>query len=732
MTALENIDALKARLKADRSAFTNYEEEVREIYDAIFALRLTVNSERGKKSSLEVKPEKEEYEKNLKTIKESKTMQAFVKSKGLQGMNALMASGHGGEAEDAFRMYVLKQPALTVDVPRRYMPTANARIEVLQNTLNDYPAKSEQALSLYSEIFRTRRAVKAVHGEKDRLKANIDPDYLMHVPHIENSETFKKFVAEKGDALKSMIRKGHGGEAELMFKEHVLNLDRIPSDIQKEYMPTALERTETLQKKIKSADFTRMGEDQRADLYAELLSARDCVGAVRGKKDSLKYGMDPLAAGNWTKYWGRSKTFKDFLRLNPGEARKAALTGHGGELEDKLYNYVLHQDAIRNDVPDKYIPTALKRTEALQYRIKHADFDGYSLEKQTMLYAELMATRTATGAQRGKKDSLDKKLDPAAVENWRESMKNSKTLKDFVASNPDAVRKAALSGHGGALDDMFKEYVKNLDRIPEDVPQEYMPNALQRTEVLQKKIKAEADAGKRIGLYKELMATREAVGSVRGDKKSLDTQIDRKNFAKARKNTDKETIDNFLKSTPDAELAGAARSGHGGELDDKFRKYVTQKTIQNGLTPKYVSERFRPDTGEVLEGTRRSLKTTIKGQPDEFFTEKKDGIKQRVASVMYYQRVNDQMFGKEKLDAISHDKVLDGVRQIVNDQKFNNMFDKLGPRYAAELVANNDIPTLFQEYAEAPGAQRQEPVQEQQNVVQQQPARQDERQAGIH
>ena len=269
-TVLENIDVLKDRLKNGQLDYQNYEKEAKEIYASIFALRSSVNAERNKKSTLRYTPKKEVFDQQKKDLLEDKNFDAFVKKHGTEKINQWIAGGHGGAVEAEYQEYLKTSPRLSEKTPKRYMPSAKERIDSLQKELKNKDSQSADAFRIYAEIFRARRSVGALHSDKSRLEANISGENYGKAPDLEKNETFKKFAKEKGEELKALALKGHGGEAEKQFRAYVTNLDHVPTDVPKPYGPTALERTEALQKKMKSADFNALPQEKKQALYKKI------------------------------------------------------------------------------------------------------------------------------------------------------------------------------------------------------------------------------------------------------------------------------------------------------------------------------------------------------------------------------------------------------------------------------------------------------------------------------
>ena len=710
-TAYENIEKLKTRLKDGDLDFQKFEEESKKIYATIFALRIAVNSKEGSASSLKVKADQNVFKTNYDMLMKSEAFDAFIKEKGTDGINALIAKGHGGEAEKAFREHMMKTPRLGKELPARFMPTANVRIESLQKELeSEKKADSEKAIRIYSEIFRARRSVGAQHKNsqnKNRLAMQIPGANYAITPDFEKSETFKTFVKEKGEDLKKLIGKGHGGEAERFYRDYVKELDHIPEDVPISYMPTAKDRIDALQEKIKSKEFEQYSEEKKNAIYTELYAARCCIGAERGKEKTLERYPDPKNLNAWVKYWNKSTTFQEFLKKDPKAIKDAATSGHGGAMEDKLKEHILNSDHIRDDTWKQYMPTAEDRTRSIQTLIDSKLFLNLSSEKKAEYYCELMATRQSVNAVRKDKKSLAPQLDPKKVSDLYDKWNKCETFKTYLSKNPIDAMKAATSGHGGALEDAFKDYVKNLDHIPADVPQGYLPTAEERLEVLQKKVKSTTDPKLRADLYKEMMATRMAAQAIRKTPSTLSKPVDPVKLNEAYEKLNKsKSLKNFLEKTPAAELKDAATAGHGGALEDKYTEYAVNRAYQLGKVPSGVPDRYRPTPDQLTKKFQTEIQSNLKTKDEKWFKDNSDQIRKETAALLYMKQVNAEKstdVGRKSL--MSHDKMEEGITKILTDPKFNNMYKELGPKKTAQLASQEKMTALVKKYQEAKGAE---------------------------
>ncbi|MBO6159649.1 MAG: hypothetical protein J6P72_10395 [Firmicutes bacterium] len=701
--ARENIEKIqKAIDKRDfkNDARTSHDERMK-AYAAIFALRNSVQSIRGNKESLNKAVDPMVFQANQDQLLKSQNFYDFVVGQGKNKMISGLRSGHGGSMEDAFQEYLMDVEKLDPQ-PNRYMPKdAPKRIENLQRKLNGITnPKSERAIGIYAEIFRTRRAKGVTHTllANSKLQGPIDSDAFAQAPDLSGNETFKEMINKKGAEFKGLMAKGHGGEAENFFKDYVKEANYIDRNMPLDYLPTSLERIEALQKKVKANSFNSLSEDQQDALYLEILATRFSAGAQRGKKSSLDSPMYPNEMHNWLDYFKQHPMYKDFLHSNKAEIKEAVLAGHGGALVDKFKDYVKNMDVIPEDAPEEHMPTAKERIEILQKKLSSTT----DPDKIKLYTTEIMATRLAAGAIRGKEESLEKPLNPAELAKQRNALQKSTMLEDMLAADPVAAKTAALKGHGGALDDRFKANILASNHIVEGTPSAYMPNAKERIEVLQKKIEANQKvygiATDNRNLLTELTATRMAAGSVRGSKKTLKTTFDSEKFSQSYNSLSNCSAWKSFSAGSQQNLTNYAINGHGGLLEDEYTRHVADLTAQQLVVPAGVDKRHAPQPNDVLKKIQTDLKGYANKAPN-FYTnpQNQEAIKNKVAAAMYLTNADAKYSDAEKRKAMQHDAMSQGIHELKNNSQFKNMITGVGVKEAARLTAESKT-GIFRKY----------------------------------
>lgn len=549
-------------------------QEQRELYAGLFACRSTVHAVPRQTAALRQRFELREWEKERNELLVSPTFLSYIQSQNQEDLRRLMLKGHGSAAEADFIEYVMKQDKLPTDVPSRYMPSAMERIEQQQEKLKSLPGNSKQAANIYAEIFRSRRAVGAVRNAPSSLERTIYGSEYANTPDLSASKTFQEFVQKKGTELKaSLTGRSHGGAAEDLYKEYVLQLDTLPADVPDFYMPQALERTEALQKKLK----TTTDSAQRKKLLNEIMATRSSVNAAEGSKDSLRKTVNSGSLQSSLANWQNCKTFQNYLETHETEAAEAAASDQGGGLAAKFRAHVASLDHIPADVPPECMPQALDHIKAIQAKYGEPSYFNRSKEQKLALAAELMASREAVGADGKDADSLKKPLSQSVLQASYQKWTACKAFQEFIEKDHREVYDGVTTDYGNSLSVKFKAFVVQRDRLDADIPDEYMPTARVRIESLQEKLRSgrqnPADSAE---LYAELMATRGSVNAVRKKAGTLDVRLSAEELNREREQLLKSpAFQSFLKDpAKQEEIRKAAQEGHGGALEDSFREYV--------------------------------------------------------------------------------------------------------------------------------------------------------------
>lgn len=676
-SARVRLEAIQNQIR--KGAAEDSPEKLGRRYAELIATRSAVNAERKNAKTLDTAVDGSALAEAREKLLASETFQRFLNDETqADALRKAALDGHGGALEDKFKEYVKTQDAIGADVPVRFMPDALERTEALQTKIRE--GGEADSADLFAELLATREAVGAVRGKKDSLKVTVDPASLAAVKEKwSKCESFRSYVSDlEPEEARTAALSGHGGALLDKFREHVRSQEYLPEDLPDAAIPTAEERIDAIKDQIKDS-FDFMEPDERCIWIAQILAARTNVNAVRKTPDTLKTKLDPTAVTDASIQLIQCGALAQFIESDPKAAKSLATSGHGGEFEEKFRDFVRGMDVLPNDLPIRYAPTAMKRIEGLQKKLGSKDFDQKTPEEKIAAYAELIGTRRSVNAGRNQPETLNINMDPAKAKAEAKKLTECSAFQDFVKQNPAAVKNAARSGHGGALEDAFKKYVLNLDKIPEDVPKEFMPNARERTEVLQKKIDSSAFLAKseveQDSLYRELMATRASVNSVRGEKETLDHTVDPQKLQSVRSElTQSHGADDFFSKTDRPALRKAALKGHGGALEDQFKEHVIRHTVDNGLLPDHLPGRYQPKVSELRERLRESFTQDLKTHTAETMNLDKDRFKKKVAASMYLTMLEKKAApGAPKLDAAEMEK---SVNKLANSNAFKKMFEQ--------------------------------------------------------
>ena len=253
--------------------------------------------------------------------------------------------------------------------------------------------------------------------------------------------------------------------------------------------------------------------------------------------------------------------------------------------------------------------------------------------RQTLkgLCIDILATRRSIEAKRNDKAGLAKaKMNADLLGAFKKDMVKSNALNDFFDSmSYKDLRSLAYDGHGGKMEEKFAEYLRKAKSIPEDAPSCYMPTALEHADALKAQMndpvfQKRTTMGDQRIVYRELLATRAAVASKRGDKNSLRRPLDAKTLASEREKLKKEPLATALvrmTTMGDRQeiTSSVATDGHGGALEDLVRTELRAMALEkdSGYKLQDVAERYAPTYKERKDDLKsmlrsRTLPTNVK------------------------------------------------------------------------------------------------------------------------
>ena len=115
-------------------------------------------------------------------------------------------------------------------------------------------------------------------------------------------------------------------------------------------------------------------------------------------------------------------------------------------------------------------------------------------ENPQLIAARIFATRILVNSVRGDKSTLKEKVSGRDIDMLAEALMNNKTFKDFTETAGDRRLRKLIGkyGHGGVLEDKFKEYIINLPagKLENDrILDRFMPRIIDRIDVLKQRVK---------------------------------------------------------------------------------------------------------------------------------------------------------------------------------------------------------------------------------------------------
>ncbi|MBO6157870.1 MAG: hypothetical protein J6P72_01255 [Firmicutes bacterium] len=344
----------------------------RKLATALLAARQVVSADRGNKSgNLQNHLSLEAFTKQYDRYMKNQDLQDFLRRlnshEGQTFQNWANVKGHGGAFEDKVREALTHVPVVSSKMPERVMPTAKERIEsIMKDIVNDVPdVSSDEFRYQIAAIFATREAVGAKRNNPKGLNVRPDASDLENMTRdLADNPHFKKFIAQNGVAVKNLCSKaGHGGAMEDLF--HVYLAKQMPLPRMKQhYMPTAGQRIEALQDKIKSHEFANLDIKSQKDLYIQLLAARQSADVHQRSKEDLKTPLLKNSYEEAVNELKNSKYIDEVMNgaIKSGRLPREILKGHGGTFERSIMSTVetdyealmRHKTDRIPDVPNRY------------------------------------------------------------------------------------------------------------------------------------------------------------------------------------------------------------------------------------------------------------------------------------------------------------------------------------------------------------------------------------------
>lgn len=523
--------------------------------------------------------------------RDSGTFQEFV-SKNLAAAGKAAAEGGAARLVGAYKRYIVNRTQLPEDVPDKYLPTAKDRLTVLRTQIGD-PAFSArepgEIQAVFTELMAARSAVNAVRGGGSELRRPLTQAALKAArAEWDKCYTFQSFLQEeavgKTDEFRPLAVRGFGGAIVERFKDYLVRQDRLEQSIPAIAVPSARARMEALREKL--------GEEQNADgllrIATEATALCRAMGIRPGQRQipNEPIRMDALNEARSTLEI-HDAPFAAYIRERIANRGKLIeeLRNDPGSLQSGYRAWLLKLPVIPANTPAKEMPSYGERVNALREQLRSDEAPNVKRRVIVELLSTLeLMEREGSGAR----------MKPEAVEAPRRRWNGFEAFREYLEREPDRAGRILADGSPARLLGAFRRDVANRDTIPENVPDEYLPNGKDRLRVLRDKIKADAfralEEDRREALVTELLATRFAVEAVRGSSASLKKPLTQEALAKARAELERcgPALQGFVEKES-AAISAAAAGGHGGAVEDRFREFLTeQPRLQTNLPARLV------------------------------------------------------------------------------------------------------------------------------------------------
>lgn len=267
--------------------------------------------------------------------------------------------------------------------------------------------------------------------------------------------------------LSRIMRKDQDGAAlEAAFRKHIATLDEIPSELPDELRPSAKERIEALQEKVKSKETT---PSQKRKYALEIIATREAVGAQRGGA-----GLDATVPADIRERTRKVKENMDKLFKGVENATEnfdkyvvsGVTKGHGGKMVEAYRKYYSERVSRVNrgrdlptDLEDSRMPTARNRIEELQKRMRADDQKNMSqlrYRNETIrCVAAILAARENVNAKRGGSGLNQQLRDAAQLARRTRELESRLSMLD--GDSLYELRELAYKGHGGEMKNAFEK-----------------------------------------------------------------------------------------------------------------------------------------------------------------------------------------------------------------------------------------------------------------------------------
>lgn len=257
--------------------------------------------------------------------------------------------------------------------------------------------------------------------------------------------------------------------------------------------------------------------------------------------------------------------------------------------------------------------TALTGIDSLKKSITSGAFEKNAPGVQRTEVLQVLAARKAVGSERGVKSSLKRDLSYDDFEKTYIELAKDEKLNGFLDTlEIGQIQKAMGEGHGGALEDIYRQYNATQSVLPSDLDQRYAPSVGQRMEFLQNKLKGVSKEEDRIRYTAELKVCQE-LGQTKED---LNKPINCEDF-NTRAAGKYETVRQELANAPKEEVADELpKDKKGKPLTARQCIRLLQKQIESKEFAAYDPKRKRETYVKLLAirmavNSKRGVKSSL-------------------------------------------------------------------------------------------------------------------------
>ncbi len=321
------------------------------------------------------------------------------------------------------------------------------------------------------------------------------------------------------------------------------------------------------------------------------------------------------------------------------------------------------------DYEEGETPTARAYIDALRRKIGDPAFLTMDKEKQNKLLMAVLAARMAVNAERNKGGTLDVPLTKEAFMDAYDRVTDSAGINEYLNTFTGNLmqERMMLPGHGGVFMDDLKRDFRVREIGANFAPKYFMPTALEMTEDRIQHIRTQDNDASDDELFDDIahiIAARMAVNAERNNKGKLNEKVDayyfRENLAQLKRD---DTLKQFIKDNRQTLIALSKQRGHGGAMEDLYRKHLAAMDRIPEDVPQYlmptVHERVKALQGKIESRAFRTLSVEEQKKVyKELFVARMAGdVVQRSKadtkahlSPSKYQRAADSLLNNKELD----------------------------------------------------------------------------------